>query len=44
MNSKNISEISESSKKEKPVLHILCGKIASGKSTLSAKLAQQPMN
>ncbi|MDX7988860.1 ATP-binding protein [Xenorhabdus sp. 12] len=28
---------------EKSVLHILCGKIASGKSTLSAKLAQQPM-
>ncbi|OTA21975.1 Dephospho-CoA kinase [Xenorhabdus beddingii] len=25
------------------MLHILCGKIASGKSTLSAKLAQQPM-
>ncbi|MBD2809524.1 ATP-binding protein [Xenorhabdus sp. Vera] len=28
--------------KENPVFHILCGKIASGKSTLSAKLAQQP--
>ncbi|MBI6549383.1 AAA family ATPase [Xenorhabdus lircayensis] len=29
--------------KETSVLHILCGKIASGKSTLSAKLALQPM-
>ncbi|MGL5384903.1 MAG: AAA family ATPase [Enterobacterales bacterium] len=26
----------------KPTLHLLCGKIASGKSTLSAKLANQP--
>lgn len=26
----------------KPVLHLLCGKIAAGKSTLSATLAQQP--
>ncbi|PHM35712.1 AAA family ATPase [Xenorhabdus innexi] len=28
---------------KRAVLHILCGKIASGKSTLSAKLSQQPM-
>ncbi|WP_054688280.1 AAA family ATPase [Pantoea stewartii] len=27
---------------EKPVLHLLCGKIASGKSTLSAKLGSSP--
>jgi len=27
---------------EKPVLHLLCGKIASGKSTLSAKLGASP--
>ena len=27
---------------EKPVLHLLCGKIASGKSTLSAKLGSLP--
>ncbi len=27
---------------EQPVLHLLCGKIAAGKSTLSATLAQQP--
>ncbi|MGL5423605.1 AAA family ATPase [Serratia fonticola] len=27
---------------QKPTLHLLCGKIASGKSTLSAKLATQP--
>lgn len=28
---------------EKPTLHLLCGKIASGKSTLSAELAARPM-
>ncbi|WP_241538284.1 AAA family ATPase [Xenorhabdus sp. KK7.4] len=28
---------------QKAVFHILCGKIASGKSTLSAQLSQQPM-
>ncbi|EPL6464360.1 TPA: AAA family ATPase [Proteus mirabilis] len=27
---------------EKPILHLLCGKIASGKSTLSAKLGASP--
>ncbi|MCK2175086.1 AAA family ATPase [Enterobacter asburiae] len=27
---------------EKPILHLLCGKIASGKSTLSAKLGSSP--
>lgn len=27
---------------QKPTLHLLCGKIASGKSTLSATLATQP--
>lgn len=29
--------------KEKPTLHLLCGKIASGKSTLSAELSARPM-
>ncbi|MGC6387774.1 AAA family ATPase [Ewingella sp. S1.OA.A_B6] len=28
---------------EKPTLHLLCGKIASGKSTLSAELSARPM-
>jgi len=28
---------------EKPTLHLLCGKIASGKSTLSAQLAAHPL-
>lgn len=28
--------------REKPVLHMLCGKIAAGKSTLAAKLASNP--
>ncbi|MDC9591234.1 hypothetical protein PSI23_18560 [Xenorhabdus sp. XENO-10] len=38
-----ILEQERTTAKEKPTLHILCGKIASGKSTLSAKLFQQPM-
>ena len=28
---------------ETPTLHLLCGKIASGKSTLSARLAARPL-
>lgn len=33
---------SATAKADKPTLHLLCGKIASGKSTLSAKLAASP--
>lgn len=35
-------DINEVTTPEKPVLHLLCGKIASGKSTLSAKLGSSP--
>ncbi|WP_340607933.1 AAA family ATPase [Xenorhabdus bharatensis] len=39
---KSISQ-EKTTQQQKAVFHILCGKIASGKSTLSAKLSQQPM-